>query len=154
MEFKREVVIFLSFRKNKETKQTSVQISNKIKRVALSLSKMCRSKIFVTQQNFIRTLKYNFDHGHLKFGKRKKQTLKHSIFDSLSIVNQTISHTEFVIAKSYFAHIMRFQETKCQIFVKFENTGIKDGFRSISQQFYGAIILWWVEQKNFGRHFI
>ena len=39
--------MFLSFRKNKETKCISEQISKKIKRATVSLSKMCRSKIFV-----------------------------------------------------------------------------------------------------------
>ena len=41
--------MFLSFRKNKETKCISVQISKKFKRVAVPMSKMCRSEIFVTQ---------------------------------------------------------------------------------------------------------
>ena len=40
--------MFLSFRKNKETKCISVQISKKFKRAAASLSKTCRLKIFVT----------------------------------------------------------------------------------------------------------
>ena len=40
--------MFLSFRKNKETKCISVQISKKFKRADVSLSKMCRWKIFVT----------------------------------------------------------------------------------------------------------
>ena len=43
---KKEVVMFLSFRKNKETKYISVQISKKFKRTTVFLSKMCRSKIF------------------------------------------------------------------------------------------------------------
>ena len=38
--------MFLLFRKNKETKCLSVQILKKFKRDAVSLSKMCRSKIF------------------------------------------------------------------------------------------------------------
>ena len=40
--------MFLSFRKNKETKCISVQISKKFKRADVSLSKMYRWKIFVT----------------------------------------------------------------------------------------------------------
>ena len=45
---KREVVMFFKFRKNKETKCISVQISKKFKKASVSLSKMCISKIFVT----------------------------------------------------------------------------------------------------------
>ena len=52
--------MFLSFRKNKETKCISVQISKKFKRPAVSLSKMCRLKIFVTYQNFLRTLETHY----------------------------------------------------------------------------------------------
>ena len=44
---KSEVVIFLPFRKNKETKCISLEISKIFKRVLVSLSKVCRSKIFV-----------------------------------------------------------------------------------------------------------
>ena len=78
---KREVVIFPSFRKNKETKCISLQISKKEKsrRATISLSKMRRSKIFVRQQNLIRTLEIDykvFDNSHLKFGKRKKANIK------------------------------------------------------------------------------
>ena len=43
-----EVVTFLSFRKNKEIKCISVEISKVFKRAVVSLSKVCRSKIFVT----------------------------------------------------------------------------------------------------------
>ena len=71
--------MFLSFRKNKETKCISVQISKKFKRAAVSLSKMCRSKIFVTQQNFLRTLEIHykiFDNSHLKSGKMEKAKIK------------------------------------------------------------------------------
>ena len=39
----------------------------------------------------------------------KKAKIKNSIFDSPLIVNQTFSQTEFIIGKSYFAHIMHFQ---------------------------------------------
>ena len=45
------------------------------KRAVVSLSKMCRSKMFVTEQNFTRILEihYNiFDNSHLKFGKKGK----------------------------------------------------------------------------------
>ena len=81
---KKEVVMFLSFRKNKETKCISLQISKKKKqkksrRATISLSKMRRSKIFVRQQNLIRTLEIDykvFDNSHLKFGKRKKINIK------------------------------------------------------------------------------
>ena len=45
---KRQVVMFLSFTKNSETKCIYVQISKKFKRAAVSLSKMSRSKIFMT----------------------------------------------------------------------------------------------------------
>ena len=46
--------------------------------------------------------------GHLKFGKMKKgEKIKKSIFDSP--LNQTFSQTEFIIAKSEFAHIKHFQ---------------------------------------------
>ena len=41
---KSEVAIFLSFRKNKETKCISMEISKKFKRAVVSLSKACRSK--------------------------------------------------------------------------------------------------------------
>ena len=71
--------MFLSFRKNKETKCISVQISKKFKRPAVSLSKMCRLKIFVTYQNFLRTLEIHykiFGNSHLKFGKREKAKIK------------------------------------------------------------------------------
>ena len=72
---KREVVMFLSFSKYKETKYISVQIQQKFERHVDSLSKMCKLKIFVTYQNFLRTLETHykiFDNGHLKFGKRGK----------------------------------------------------------------------------------
>ena len=71
--------MFLSFRKNKETKCISVQISKKFKRPAVSLSKMCRLKIFVTYQNFLRTLDIHyktFDNSHLKFRKKVKAKIK------------------------------------------------------------------------------
>ena len=71
--------MFLSFRKNKETKCISVQISKKFKRATVSLSKMCRSKIFVTQQNFLGTFEIYykiFDSSHLKFRKRDKAKTK------------------------------------------------------------------------------
>ena len=67
--------MFHSFRKNKETKCISVQISKQFKRAAVSLSKMCSSKIFVTLYNFLRTLETHykiFDNSHLKFGKMEK----------------------------------------------------------------------------------
>ena len=72
---KRDVVIFLSFRKIKETKCISKQISKIFKRAAVSLSKICRSKIFVT----LRTLEIHykiFDDSNLKFGKREIVKIK------------------------------------------------------------------------------
>ena len=91
----REVVMFLSFRKNKETKCIPVQISKKFKRVTVSFSKMCRSKMFVMKQKLLRTLEIHykiFDNSHLKLEKRKRQKLKNSIFDGLLIVNQTLAN--------------------------------------------------------------
>ena len=76
---KREVVMFLSFRKNKETKCSSVEILKKFKRVTISLFKLCMSKTFVMQLNFLRTLKIHykiFDNSHLKFGKKEKTRTK------------------------------------------------------------------------------
>ena len=76
--------MFLSFRKNKETKRISVQISKTFKRAVVSLSKMCRSKIFVTQQDFLRTLEIHykiFDNSHLKFVKQEKTKIKKNMFD-------------------------------------------------------------------------
>ena len=76
--------MFLSFRKNKETKCISLQISKKFKRAVVSFSKKCRSKIFVTQCNFLRTLEMHykiFDNSHLELEKREK--LKNSMFDGL-----------------------------------------------------------------------
>ena len=77
---------------------------------------MRRSKIFVTKQNFIRTLEIcfkkgwffhkKFDNSHLKFGKMKKPKLKNSNFDGPFIVN--VSQIEINIGKSEFAHIMCF----------------------------------------------
>ena len=67
--------MFLSFKKNKETKCISVKISNKLKRTAVSLPKMCRSKMFVARQNFLKTLEIHykiFDNSYLKIGKREK----------------------------------------------------------------------------------
>ena len=51
----------------------------KIKKAAVSLSKMCRSKIFATQQNFLRILEIHykiFGNSNLKFGKRDKTKIK------------------------------------------------------------------------------
>ena len=58
--------MFLSFRKNKETKCISGQISKKFKRVAVSLSKMCRSKIFMTDNK----------NSHFKIRKREKAKIE------------------------------------------------------------------------------
>ena len=71
--------MFLSFRKNKETKYISVQISKKFKRIPVSFLKMCRSKIFVTQQKLLRTLEIHykiFHNSHLKFGKKEKAKIE------------------------------------------------------------------------------
>ena len=46
-----------------------------------------------------------FDNSHLKFEKWKRKKFKNSIFDSPLIVNQTFPQTEFIIGKSYLAHI-------------------------------------------------
>ena len=70
--------MFLSFRKNKETKCIPVQISKKFKRATVSLSKMCRLKICDVLE-LIRTLEIHykiFDNSHLKFGKREKEKIK------------------------------------------------------------------------------
>ena len=56
-------------------------------------------------------------------GKGKRQKVKNSIFDDPLIINQPFSQTEYIIGKSYFAHITHFHQTKCLIFVKFENIG-------------------------------
>ena len=73
-------------KENKETKCISVKISKNFRRVIVLLSKVCRSKSFVTWQNFIRTLKIHykkgrffhniFDNSHLKFGQMKKVKIK------------------------------------------------------------------------------
>ena len=71
--------MFLSFKKNKETKCISVKISNKLKRTAVSLPKMCRSKMFVAWQNFLKTLEIHykiFDNSYLKIGKRERAKIK------------------------------------------------------------------------------
>ena len=103
--------MFLSFRKNKETKCISVQISKKFKRAAVSLSKMCRSKIFVTQQNFLRTLEIHykiFDNSHLKFGKKEKakiikQHVQQAVLTSLSFRKRLV-----------FANFPEIQPELCQ----------------------------------------
>ena len=45
---KREVVMFLSFRKHKKTKCVSAHISKRFKRAGVSLTKVVRPKIFMT----------------------------------------------------------------------------------------------------------
>ena len=68
-----------NFAKNKEAKCISVQISKKFKGFAISSSKMCRSKIFVTQKKLPRILEIHykiFDNSHLKFGKREKAKIE------------------------------------------------------------------------------
>ena len=45
---KSKIVMFLSFRKNKETKRISMQILKNVKGAVVSLPKICRSKIFLT----------------------------------------------------------------------------------------------------------
>ena len=77
-----EVVIFLSFRKSKETKWRS----------RTPLETLISIKIF--------------DNSHLKFGKRKLAKVKKNIFEGPLIVNETFSQIEFVICKSSFAHVM------------------------------------------------
>ena len=90
--------MFHSFKKDKETKCISVQISKKFKRAAVSFSKMCRSKTFVTQQNFLRTLEIHYkisDNSHLKFGKRetakiKKQIPRRPVLTSLGFLKSVV----------------------------------------------------------------
>ena len=90
--------MFHSFKKDKETKCISVQISKKFKRAAVSFSKMCRSKKFVTQQNFLRTLEIHYkisDNSHLKFGKRetakiKKQHPRRPVLTSLGFLKSVV----------------------------------------------------------------
>ena len=85
--------MFLSFRKNKETKCISVQISKKFKRAAVSLSKMFRLKMFVTYQNFLKTLEIHykiFNNSHLKFGKIKKQHVRRPVLTSMGFLKCVI----------------------------------------------------------------
>ena len=97
---KREVVIFLSFTKNKETKCISKQISNNLKRAVALLSKVCRSKISVTLQNFIRTLEIHC----------KKGWFFHKIFDNTSVRRQKGESQNGCFKKTKHVNV-RFSET-------------------------------------------
>ena len=71
--------MFFHLEKTKETKCISIHTSKKFKRVAVSLSKMCRSKVFTTKQRFLKTHEIHykiFDNSHLKFGNREKAKIK------------------------------------------------------------------------------
>ena len=123
-----------------------MQISKRFKRAVVSLSNMFRSKMFMTQQNLLRTLEIrykSFNNSHLKF-EGKKEKLKNSIFKGPLIVNQTFSQTKFDIGKSDFAHVMHYAFSLNQI-SNIREVGkyrpLKDGFHSISQKFYRAVIL-------------
>ena len=103
--------MFLSFRKNKETKYISVQISKKLKGLPFHCKKCVVQKYMWRSRNywepskpiirFLTIVIWNFDKG-------KRQKLKNSIFDGPLIVNQTFSQTEYIIGKSKFARIMHF----------------------------------------------
>ena len=80
----------------------------KNKRTAILLSKMCRSKVFVTSQKLLKTLKIHYKIFISNLSKWEKQTLKISIFDGPLIINQTFLQIEYFIGKSHFAHIMHF----------------------------------------------
>ena len=68
--------MFFSFNKNKGRKCLSMQISKKFKRAAVSLSKMCRSKIFVAELPKNTSNYKIFDNSHLEFGKRERAKIK------------------------------------------------------------------------------
>ena len=104
--------MFLSFRKNKETKCISVEILNKnLKGLPFDCQKCVDQKYLWRNRTskepsksilrFLTIVIWNLE-------KRKRQNLKNKIFDGPLIVNQTFSQTEFVIGKSDFAHIMHF----------------------------------------------
>ena len=99
-------MIFVSFRKNEESKCIHVNQYLSRSRTTEELSKSII--------RFLTIVIWNLEKG-------KKQKLKNSIFDGPLIVNQTFLQTEFVTDKSYFAHIMHFHQTICLIFVKLEN---------------------------------
>ena len=65
----------------------------------------------IKNYELLRTLKIHykiFDNSHLKFGKKRRQKSKNSIFDDSLITNQAFSQTENVTGKSDFAHTMHF----------------------------------------------
>ena len=115
----------LSFRKNKETKCISVQISKKFKRAAVFLSKMCRLKIFVTYQNFLRTLEIQckiFDNSNLKFGKREKakilkQHVRRPVFNSVGFLKSVALQLSPKYSQSY-ANLNVKKESKIQLPLK------------------------------------
>ena len=98
--------MFLSFRKNKETKCIFVQISKKkkIKRPSFLCQKRADQELSKSIIRFLTILIWNLD-------KWKSQKLKNSIFDGPLIVNQTFSQIEHIFGKSDFAHTMYFHQT-------------------------------------------
>ena len=114
---KSEVVIFLSFRKKKESKGITVKISKNFERAVVLLSKVCRSKISELWR--IGTLEIHYKKGwffhkifgnsHLKFGKTKKVKIRNHHFHNPLIANQNFLKTELIIGKSDLAHIIHFQ---------------------------------------------
>ena len=105
-------------------------------------------KIFVTQQNFIRTLEIHykegwffhkiFDNSHLKFGKMKKAKIKKQHF------RQPVNRKPNFFQNWVCYYQIRF----CSQYAVLKYQPLKDGFRSISQKFYRAVIQWWVGQKT------
>ena len=75
--------MFLSFRKNKETKCISLQISKKFKRPQF-LCQNAYIKNICEVVDFLRTLEIHykiFDNSHLKFVKQEKTKIKKNMFD-------------------------------------------------------------------------
>ena len=71
--------MFLSFRKNKETKCISVQISKKFKRIAVHCQKYVDKKYLWRSRNYWGTLEIHyiiFNNSHLKFGKMEKAKIE------------------------------------------------------------------------------
>ena len=103
--------MFLSFRKNKETKCISAQISKKLKGPPFHCQKCVDQKYLWRSRNYWEISKsiigfLTMVNWILEKGKRQK--LKNSLFGDQLIVNQIFSQTEHVIGKSHFAHVMHF----------------------------------------------
>ena len=106
--------------KNKETKCISVQISKKFKRAAVSLSKMFRLKMFVTYQNFLKTLEIHykiFNNSHLKFGKIKKQHVRRPVLTSMGFLKCVILQLFLQYSQSYVNLNVK-KESKIQLPLK------------------------------------